>query len=264
MRYFDAHCHLQDERIVGEIEEIVRHYDRLGVREVVVNGTSEADWSAVADLCERYRQLRPSFGLHPWRVNQAGAQWQETLAGFWDRYSGSGVGEIGLDRWIEGHDLSIQEPVFLWQLEQARIRDRPVSIHCLRAWGRLLELLSASRLPARGFLLHSYAGPKEMVRSFVDLGGYFSISGYFAHPRKTKQRDAFTKVPLDRILVETDAPDMSGPASCSVYRFSNDDSLNHPANLVPVYAFAADLFGLEETAFREQVASNYRRFFETR
>lgn len=264
MRYFDAHCHLQDERIVGELDDIAGLYERLGVAEVVVNGTSEEDWEAVAQLCQRHAGLRPSFGLHPWEANDAGEDWMGKLSVLWDRFPTAGVGEIGLDRWVEGFDLEVQEPAFLWQLREAKKRGRPVSIHCLRAWGRLMELLRAEELSENGFLLHSYGGPMEMVQPFVRLGAYFSISGYFALERKEKQRRALLEIPLDRLLIETDAPDMKGPTCWSEYSFERDETLNHPANITSVYGFVSELFGVSLEALADQVEENYLRFFDTR
>lgn len=264
MRYYDAHCHLQDERIAQEIEEVLWLYRDLGVRQVVVNGTSDADWRRVAALCEGSDVLRPSFGLHPWKVGEADGEWRSLLSEMWDQYPVSGVGEIGLDRWVKGHDLSIQEPAFLWQLDQGLERGFPVSIHCLQAWGRMLQLLKERSLPSRGFLLHSYGGPKEMVKAFADLGAYFSISAYFAHERKYKQREALRQIPLDRLLIETDAPDMRGPDGCCGYSVGVKKELNHPANIVSVYRFVAQLFEVSEEALAAQVEENYQRFFETR
>lgn len=259
--YFDAHCHLQDERIHAKADAFMELYGELGVDRVVVNGTCEEDWTKVAELAREYPRVKPSFGLHPWRVNEASGTWKETLAALWDAYPDAAVGEVGLDRWVEGFDIEAQEAAFAWQLEQACKREVAVSIHCLRAWGRMLELLQSSRRPARGFLLHSYGGSKEMVDSFAQIGGYFSISGYFALERKERQREALRQIPLDRLLVETDAPDMAGPEAGRLYSIDGDKALNHPSNIVSVYAFVAELFGVSIDELKERVAENFARFF---
>ncbi len=261
MSFYDAHCHLQDERIAAHFEELLPCYERLGVAEVVVNGTGSDDWKAVSDLALLSDRVRPSFGLHPWKVAACEKHWRLMLSQLWDLYPQAGVGEIGLDRWIEGHDLSQQEPVFLWQLRQAVERELPVSIHCLRAWGRMFDLLRENPRPGRGFLLHSYGGPVEMVGPLAELGAYFSISGYFELEGKEKQRTALKQIPLDRLLIETDAPDMAGPDSSRPYRIDGDESLNHPANIVKVYEFVADLFDMPLAELVDQVEANYRRFF---
>ena len=94
------------------------------------------------------------------------------------------VGEIGLDRWKEGLNYEGQEDVFVTQLRIAAERNLPASIHCLKAWGRILELLQEGPVPERGFLLHSYGGPTEMVQAFAQLGAYFSFQVIFCAPPK--------------------------------------------------------------------------------
>lgn len=262
MSFYDAHCHLQDERIAPFADDIVALCKSLGVQELVVNGTCEQEWDAVVELARRFDCVRPSFGLHPWKVKEASENWQSRLGELWDENPQSAVGEIGLDRWIEGYDLPRQEEAFLWQLEEARKRNLPVSIHCLRAWGKLDEVLRQQELPAGGFLLHSFGGPVEMVAPLARLGAYFSLSAYFAQARKEKQRAAFRAVPLDRLLIETDAPDMKGPDNVAPHRIASDPALNHPANIVYVYRFAAEYFEIGEAELRTIVAENYRRFFE--
>lgn len=261
VNFYDAHCHLQDERLIERLDEISKLYDELGVAESVVNGTSEKDWRAVSTLAGRFDFVRPSFGLHPWKVGGQSGNWKEELTRFLDLHPEAAVGEIGLDRWIEGFDLPAQEEAFRWQFEQAVVRNRPVSIHCLKAWGRLLECLMELPRLDRGFLLHSYGGPREMVEPFAKLGAFFSFSGYFALDRKKSQLGVIAAVPLDRILVETDAPDMSGPESISPYRFTGDNNTNHPGNIVAVYRFLAETLDLDPELFREIVEENYKRFF---
>ncbi|MEQ1843894.1 MAG: TatD family hydrolase, partial [Verrucomicrobiales bacterium] len=111
--------------------------------------------------------------------------------------------------------------------------------------------------PRRGFRLHSYGGPAEMVRSFADLGAYFSFSGYFLQPSQEKKRTAFRLVPEDRLLIESDAPDQCLPVELDEFRLTdpaNGERLNHPANLPVIYRNwpAAD---------PERIAGNFRRLF---
>src|SRR5262245_6867953 len=177
---------------------------------MVVNGSCEEDWPVVLSLARQCPLVIPSFGYHPWYVKERSKDWLQKLKSFLDGIP-SAIGEIGLDRWIKNYDLPQQEEVFTWQLGFAAERNLPVSIHCLQAWGRLLELLQAGPRPQRGFLLHSYGGPQEMVAPLAKLGAYFSIPGYFAHERKVRQRETFRHVPPDRLLIETDAPDQLPP-----------------------------------------------------
>lgn len=224
-----------------------------GVTRCVVNGTAPADWPKVADLAQEYPDLIiPSFGLHPWRKPTAG--WQEQLLHFLDNTPNSCLGECGLDRWIKGYDIDLQTEIFTTQLEIAAERNLPLSIHCLKAWGPLLDVLESSPLPERGFLLHSYGGSAEMIPRLTKLGAYFSFSGYFLQPKKSKVLDAFRTVPTDRLLLETDAPDMLPPENIITHPLSQ--GLNHPANLISICAEAAKMIDVS------MVKSNFQRFFE--
>ena len=229
---------------------------------MVVNGTRESDWNAVLALATKYDWVIPSIGLHPWYVPEKMAEWQDRFEKIIDSKQ-CAVGEIGLDRWVENHDVREQEEVFRWQLQHATKRDLPVSIHCLKAWGSLHEVLKSEKLPNCGFLIHSYGGAAEMIPQFADLGGYFSLSGYFAHERKSRQRDVFRQVPLDRLLLETDAPDMLPPPTLQMHFLSDSRGveLNHPANIPAVYEFASELYSvpMEELAF--QIEANFMRLF---
>jgi len=245
--FHDAHNHLQDERLASELEKILRELPGR----CVVNGTREKDWPWVEALAKRCDQIIPAFGLHPWFIKERSQSWFDTLRRLLDANSSACVGEIGLDRWMENPDLADQERVFVQQLELAAERNVAASIHCLKAWGPLEETLRKSRRPGRGFLIHSYGGSAEMVPVFAKMGGYFSISGYFAHARKAAQRKVFKQIPIDRLLVETDAPDMAPPAELT----------NRPADIAAIYGFAAGVREIPLEAFAAQIERNFRTLF---
>ncbi len=263
LRFYDAHNHLQDVRLGPDTAAIVAAATHAGVVRMVVNGSCEEDWPAVLELARRHPCVLPSFGYHPWYVRERTPHWREELTCFLDA-APSAVGEIGLDRWIENPDLAAQEETFVWQLRLAAERNLPASIHCLKAWGWLHELLLANPRPARGFLLHSYGGPREMIEPLAGLGAYFSFPGYFAHARKERQREAFRHVPLDRLLIETDAPDQLVPDEMNRHPLSDPVTgkpVNHPANLAAVYAFAAGLFDEPVERLAARVEENFERLF---
>jgi len=264
MRLYDAHCHLQDDRLDEAREEALDGYGEAGVGEVVVNGTRESDWEAVDQLARKAAFVRPSFGLHPWFVNTRSKHWQDCLTRRLDDWGErAAIGEIGLDRWIKDYDWDAQKEVFRWQYREGARRGLPIAIHCLQAWGPLLEALQEVERSERGFLIHSYGGSGEMVERFAKLGAYFSLSGYFAHERKEKQREAWRQVPLDRLLIETDAPDMPGPEKTAPRQATDRDGepISHPLDLPAIYRFAAELYELDTEDLAAKVEENYQRFF---
>jgi TatD DNase family protein len=214
----------------------------------------------LARLCPR---IVPSFGYHPWYVGERTEGWLRRLEDYLDR-TPAAVGEIGLDRWIKDADLPRQEEMFIAQLRLAAERNLPVSIHCLLAWGRLFELLRSEPRPRCGFLLHSYGGPAEMVAPLAALGAYFSFPGYYLNERKSRQRETFRRVPPDRLLLETDAPDQSLPAELVRYPLPNDDRgkpVNHPANIGVVYERVAEWLNEPLERLAGRIEENVRRLF---
>jgi len=275
MRLYDAHNHLQDERLAPHLDAMLPTLADTGIARMVVNGSCEEDWPAVLDLAKREPRVLPSFGYHPWYVQERSPGWQSELIRFLDAVP-SAVGEIGLDKWIlepgrsstlhlqSPAPLAEQEEVFVWQLRLAAERNLPVSIHCLQAWGALFDILTREPRPRCGFLLHSYGGPREMVEPLAKLGAYFSLPGYFAHERKQRQREAFLAVPPDRLLIETDAPDQLLPDVRNRHPLIDRKTgkpLNHPANLVVVYEFAAELIGQRVETVAARVEENFQRIF---
>jgi TatD DNase family protein len=261
MRLYDAHNHLQDERLGPFSEDIRKRCADVAC--MVVNGSCESDWPAVLQLARTRPNVLASFGYHPWYVSERSPDWIPTLLRCLDAVP-SGVGEIGLDRWIPGYDIEDQTEVFRAQMRIAADRNLPTTIHCLKAWGLIESLLREGPRPDCGFILHSYGGPAEMVEPLAALGAYFSLPGAFSHERKQRHQAMFRRVPLERLLIETDAPDQCLPEGRDLFQLKEEATgkrLNHPANLEVVYGFAADLLGVSQAALATQVETNFLRLF---
>ena len=159
----DAHNHLQDHRLALHLDSALAELQTMPFGRAVVNGTRESDWDAVLEIAAEHPWITPSLGLHPWYVPEASSGWQTRLEALLESHPRCCVGEIGLDRWIQGHDLDKQRAAFSAQLELAHRYERPATIHCVRAWGALWNVLRDTPLPGPGILLHAYGGPMEMI-----------------------------------------------------------------------------------------------------
>jgi TatD DNase family protein len=275
----DAHNHLQDEWLTPHLDRIARVATDARIADMVVNGTHPDDWPRVEALATRFSFVRPAYGVHPWDVGRLRDDtWLGQLESRLATHPSASIGEIGLDRWIldstrpddprltgvRRAPLDEQAAVFLPQLALGAKLNLPVTIHCLQAWGALDELLHAHPVPARGFLLHAYGGPAELVPKLAKLGAYFSFNGYFLDPRKTKQQDTFKLIPADRLLVETDAPAMPLPQPWRTHKLPpapDGSAVNHPGNLDAAYAGLASLRGMPVTELAAQVTANFVRLF---
>lgn len=259
---YDAHCHVFDERLAGALSDLPSA-DRIAAH--VVNGTHPGDWPLVRDFpgLGLARPLK-AYGVHPWKVDHLPDDWEARLREFL-ALDGIGIGEIGLDRWIEPRDEDRQLEVFLRQLDLASELDLPPTIHCVRAWGLLLDCLRAGPPLERGFLVHGFSGSVETLREILDLGGYVSFSAYGGHPGRQRIREAARACPADRILIETDAPDMVPPEEVCQFKLADaqGNRLHHPAELITAYGLVAQWRGIEAGILAEQVRLNFTRLFAT-
>jgi len=258
MHWSDAHNHLHDPRL-GDPEAIIAEMRVAGISRCVVNATCEDDWPVIEALFERHPDfILPAFGVHPWKAHLTVSGWEDRLRRLLEKHPSAAVGECGLDRWIDSPGLEFQSPVFEVQLALARALDRCVVIHCLKAWQPLFESFEREQPPAR-FLLHSFNGSLEIARRLIPLGAYFSFSGHFLHPRKSGLLETFRQLPPERVLLETDAPDMLPPDEFVTH--SPSGGLNHPANLPSIAAAYAALMGIELSALAARQHQNLERCF---
>ena len=225
MKLFDTHAHLQDPRVAGDTDAMMARARSVGVARVLSCGTREEDWGALAGLAGRHPEILPAYGVHPWFIETLSPDWVNAL-GQRMTDDAAAVGEIGLDFAVDGLDRGKQEAVFLSQLRLAKALKRPVSMHCRKAWGRLVELLKQEGGLPHGGAIHAFSGSVEMVRECLRLGAFFSFSGSITRPANHKAKKAAAAVPDHRLLIETDSPDML-PAEVP-------GPLNEPAHVIHV------------------------------
>lgn len=254
--FIDSHNHLHH---LADPEGTILSMRDAGVSRCVVNAIREDEWPVVENLFLRHPDfILPAFGIHPWHAHTATTGWETRLAELLRKHPSATIGECGLDGWVESPPLEVQPPVFLRQLRLARELDRPLTIHCLKAWQPLFDAF-AGEPPPRRFLMHSFGGSIEIARRLIPLGAWFSFSGHFLHPRKSKVAETFLQLPQDRLLLETDAPDMLPPPEFITQPLPGDK--NHPANLPSIAAAFSGLTGIPLDNLSRITRENFRRSF---
>ncbi|ADE55516.1 TatD family hydrolase [Coraliomargarita akajimensis] len=255
---YDAHVHLAAPELNREFSSILEAYEVIDLRYAVCVGTGPEDWARVQCLGQNPRIL-PAVGLHPWQVNDAPSNWKQRF----DQCLQSGVriiGEIGLDKWQDGYDLESQLDAFDHQFRRAVDANLPTSIHCLKATGALIDYLRSNPVPECGFKLHAFNGPIELISELCAMGAYFSFNSGQLGPRKTKTLERVRAVPMDRLLIETDAPDFLPAPDFQDYRLS-DQKLCHPANLKRGYQAIAKVINCSVESLTQQVEANFLTYF---
>lgn len=193
----DAHNHLQDPRLDG---------CRADWPECIVNSIQESDWDAVLATAKAPKR-HAALGIHPWFADTATPGWEQRLHQLLIEYPTAGIGECGLDTKTKRCEIELQLPIFKQQLELARELDRLMTIHCIAAWERMIDVFNHTPPPTR-WLLHGFNGSGETARRFTSMGAYFSISARVISPGGEKILRAFREIPRERILLETDAPNL--------------------------------------------------------
>jgi len=256
----DIHNHLQNSLLQPHTAEIVSECSKLGVTLQVVNGTNENDWQLVNLLHQQFPEhIIPSYGLHPCFIDSRTSVWLELL----EEYLKNGdawVGEIGIDFRETQIAPQKQEEIFLQQLEIAYTYRRPVSIHCVQAWGRLLELLQQNKKLLTTFILHSYGASKEMIPQFAQLGAFFSYSASVTNTKRKKQREALLKTPIERLFLETDAPYKSPSEDLMIHL--TKCAHNSPCTIAPLYSYVAQTREIPLSQLIQQCRSNLSNCIE--
>lgn len=258
--YCDAHIHVQSGLLRPHFEVLKRGPIELYM---VSNGTSPADWEALAEVeGEGHLHVYKAYGVHPWYVDALEEGWEAMLRTYLESGAVS-VGEIGLDNWIRPADPDRQREVFKRQLQLARELNLVPTIHCLQAWGALLEDLSGAGPFERGFLVHAFGGSLDVQRQLLDLGGHFSFSAYAASPHRKRMRAAIQYCPADRLLSETDAPDMvPDKAYCRHYSQTEaGEPYHHPLEIETAVSLISKLRAVPTEELRPLIMSNFRRLF---
>ncbi len=250
---FDAHCHLQDERLSRGASAAIAAAAAASVGGFSCCGSAEDDWEAVNDIAAAHPQVVASFGLHPWYVSKRTAQWESALETALAGNPRACVGEIGIDHAVDESTFADQEAVFVRQLGIAAKFKRPVSIHCRQAVGRLVELLGHAGGVSQGGIIHSYSGPPELVKTFESLGLSLSFSGSVTFPKSKRARASAAAVSADRLCIETDSPDLKP--------LGWERDVNEPASLPLVARAVAELRGVTIEEVAEVTSRNARRLF---
>ncbi len=261
-RWIDGHCHLADPRFSTRLDAQLEEARRLGIHGWVQGGVDPADWDRQVGLKDR---LGPAvvlaFGLHPWWVaNQEAAEVEAAFRQLESRLPvASALGELGLDlhpRHCPKDSLARQSWALEHQLELVKRIPKPLILHVVSAHGEALEILSRHHPFPRGGLVHSFGGSAEVAKAYLDLGFHLSIGGSVTREGSQKLKKAVVSVPLDRLVLETDAPDQT-PELPGVDR----GSLNEPRHLIGIAQTVARLREMNPEALLDRSTENLKRLF---
>lgn len=206
MQIFDSHTHLNDTPFAGQEEAYIERARQLGVTKMAIVGSNAQLNQGALDLAHRFSNLYAIIGWHPEDVLTYSPKAEEKLAAQLQQPKVVALGEIGLDyHWDQEHHQQ-QQALFRKQIELAQAYHLPISVHTRDAMADTYDILKAAHVERYGGIMHSFNGSTEWLQKFLDLGMMISFSGVVSFKNAPLVHQAAQAVPLDRMLVETDAP----------------------------------------------------------
>jgi len=252
VQYIDSHSHLDFPEFDRDRSAVIRRAGDLGVKKIVVSATTANRWHLISDLANNNPLIAAAYGLHPMFMAEHTDQHLDQLYSTLTRQGSVAVGEIGLDYFIPNPDKAAQLKLFIQQLEIANELRLPVIIHARKSLDIVLRELR--KLPRLRGSIHSFSGSEQQARQAIDLGFYLGFGGPITYTRATKLRKLVSRLPLESILLESDAPDQ--PDS------SHFGERNEPAYLPIIAQVIADLRGINQAEVAEQTFINAKHLFK--
>ena len=250
----DSHCHLDFPDFEGQLPELIANAQAAGVTRMVTICTKLRQEPDVRAIAETYAPVFFAAGTHPMSAAS------EPLANFDELVEMSkhpkfvGIGETGLDYHYTAESADIQKESLRIHIAAARETDLPLIIHARGADDDMARILAEEHANgAYACVMHCFSSSPELARAALDLGFYLSMSGISTFPKSQEVRDIFAAAPVERVLVETDAPYLAPPP--------HRGKRNEPAYTAHTAKVGAAVFGMEYADFAAQTQSNFERLF---
>ncbi|AQW21702.1 hydrolase TatD [Lentilactobacillus curieae] len=206
MKIFDSHTHLNDDILYQDVEGYFAHAQKLGVKKIANVGSNQKLNERSLELADKYPDMYSIIGWHPEDAIYFKDEQEKWLVKNLENERVVAIGEIGLDYYQTASPHSVQKEVFKRQVEIAKYYGLPISIHNRDAFEDTYEILKAVGVSDISGVMHSFNGDPEWLNKFLDLGMSVSYSGVASFKKTHEVHDSVRNTPLDKILVETDAP----------------------------------------------------------
>jgi TatD DNase family protein len=249
MQLFDTHCHIDVEEFDGDRALVLAAARAAGVTDLLVPAVRRSTWPALIDLCAADTHLHLALGMHPVYLQHHEAAHVGDLADAVADARPVAIGEIGLDWQVDGLDKARQQQLLQDQLAIAQSAGLPVVLHVRKAHDAMLNTLKGFNL--KGGFCHAFNGSLVQAGRYLDMGFRLGFGGMLTFERSRHLRRLAVDLPLDAMVLETDAPDMT----VASHRYQR----NSPAYLPEVLAALAVLRALPQTEIAATTTRNARR-----
>lgn len=250
----DSHTHLDFPDFDGERDDIVARAARAGVTRMVTICTRLRHVPRVQALAEAYPGVFFAAGTHPMSAADEPMATVDDLVALARHPKLVGIGETGLDYHYTADSAAVQQESLRVHIEAARITGLPLIIHARNADDDMARILTDEhRAGAFNCVMHCFSSGPDLARAVLDLGFYLSATGILTFPKSQALRDIFAAAPVDRVLVETDAPYLAP--------MPHRGKRNEPGYTALTAAAIAPLWGMTPAEFARQTTANFDRLF---
>ena len=251
---FDTHCHLNDEALLNRIDEVMASAEKVGVNRYLVVGWNKESSLLAIELARKYKEIYAAIGFHPTDIDGVSEDDFNDVMKHIDDPKVVCVGEIGLDyHWVKDPiQREKQKEWFIKQIEFANKVKKPISIHNREAFEDCLKILKEHK-PLYGGVMHCYSGSVELLKDVLDLGLYIGLDGPLTFTNAKTPKEVCEKVPLDRLVVETDSPYLSPHPLRG--------TINEPKNIALVIDEITRLKGLSKKHILDVLYENSLKLF---
>ncbi|MGN2250091.1 TatD family hydrolase [Frateuria sp. GZRe14] len=247
----DSHVHIDDASFDTDRAQVLACAAAAGVRQMIVPGIDAESWPRIDALCQGHEGLYPAYGLHPLFLSRHRPEHLRLLRERLGHSTAVALGEIGLDFYVEELDRDVQQHYFEEQLALAGELGLPVIVHARRAVEEVV--LALRRFPALRGVVHSFAGSEQQAERLYEMGFMLGIGGPITYPRAKRLRRLVSDMPIDCLLLETDAPDQPNAG--------RQGTRNEPVRMLETLQAIAELRGETPEAVAAATTANACRLF---
>ena len=246
--FIDSHCHLDLPCFSEGLDNLLLQLDQNKITKIIIPSLEASRWEALQLLSKKNPSIYYALGIHPHfvdRFNKGDFTKLDSLILTKDDKC-IAIGEIGLDK-FSSVDQSLQESIFIKQLHIAQKENLPIILHCVKKQGRILEILKDNKF-VNGAVYHAFSGSLEVANEFIKLGFKLGVGGIITYDSSIKTKETISKVPIESLVLETDAPDMP--------IYNQETKYNTPLNIITIFNCLAELREESKSVLVAQIYKN--------
>ena len=251
----DSHCHLIHEKNELSIDEIISNAKKKGVSKLLNISTNKDDFYQCIDISETYKNVFTSIGIHPHEADQMNKNIYEKILKLSSHKKVIGIGETGLDFFYNNSKKNMQIDSFIQHIKLSQHTNLPLVIHMREAETDMLDIIEHEykKSPFSG-VIHCFTGSSKFAERLLKIDFYFSISGIITFKNSDILRDTVSKIPINKIMVETDSPYLA-PVPIR-------GTVNQPANILHTLEYMSKLYNVDLDSFRDISTNNFFNLFK--